>query len=91
MLEEGLNKIEENKVLKLEIFRKNGINFSGHSLLVKKIPHKQYIYFDPNYGEFRGISFHQLCNAIDIQLQMWKGTDIFLTSGDRYLQRLRKN
>lgn len=89
ILEKGLKNIEPGETLKLEVFRKEGLNFSGHALLVKKMEREKYIFFDPNAGEYRDLSFVQLSNKIDKLLAEFLGTDIFLTRGSEYIQRLK--
>ena len=91
ILEKGLSNIKEGKTLKLEVFSKKFLSFTGHSLLIKKISKDSYIFFDPNMGEYRGLSLCELSNRIDKQLKMLNGTDIFITKGNRYLKRLKNN
>jgi hypothetical protein len=88
VLEKGLNQLDEGEVIKLEVFSKNGLDFSGHSLLFKKMTKDNYIFFDPNTGEHRNLSFNQLCNHIDEQLTMFMGTDVLLIKGKKFLGRL---
>ncbi len=88
ILEKGLNDIREGEILKLEVFRKGILSFSGHSLLIKKMSKKNYIFFDPNSGEHRDLSFCQLSKKINEQLKKWNGTDIYLTKGKCFLKRL---
>lgn len=88
ILEKGLNQLEEGEVIKLEVFSKNGLDFSGHSLLFKKMAKDDYIFFDPNEGEYRNLSFNQLSNHIDEQLAMFNGTDVLLIKGKKFLGRL---
>lgn len=88
MLEKGLHSIANGETLKLEVFRKACFSFEGHSLLIKKVSNDQYIFFDPNTGEHRDLSLHQISDHIDTQLTMWTGTDIFLTKGRDFLKRL---
>ncbi|MEX2409882.1 MAG: hypothetical protein WD607_00685, partial [Candidatus Paceibacterota bacterium] len=56
ILFEGLEKIEPGTTLKVEVFKKNLTSFYGHSLLVKKTEKNEFIFFDPNTGEYRGLS-----------------------------------
>lgn len=88
VLEKGLNQLEEGEVIKLEVFSKNGLNFSGHSLLFKKMAKDDYIFFDPNTGEHRNLSFIQLSNHIDEQLAMFMGTDVLLIKAKKFLEKL---
>ena len=90
ILKKGLEKIENGETLKLEVFKKIFLSFEGHSLLVKKISNDNYIFFDPNTGEHRDLSFSELTSKINAQLDMWHGSDIFLTKGSDYLKRIAK-
>jgi hypothetical protein len=90
ILGKGLEKIKDGETLKLEIFSKEGFNFSGHSLLIKKMTNDNYIFFDPNTGERRNLTFVQLSDNIDEQLKLWNGTDVFLTRGKDFIKRLRE-
>ena len=90
ILKKGLKDIKEGVSLKLEILKKSGFNFSGHSLLIKKMPNNKYAFFDPNNGEYQNLSFIQLSDHIDRQLELINGTDIFIMRGKDYLKRLEK-
>lgn len=90
MLERGIKKIEPSEVLKLEVFSKGFFTMSGHSLLIKKMANNKFIFFDPNTGEHRNLSFVQLSDHIDEQLRQQKGNDIFLTKGQDFLKRVKK-
>lgn len=86
ILGKGLENIVEGETLKLEVFDKR---LSGHSMLIKKMPNNKYIFFDPNSGEHRDLSFSQLSDSIDEQLKLNNGTDIFLMKGQTFLKRLK--
>lgn len=88
ILEKGLKKIEDGESLKIEVFNKNKLSFQGHSLLVKKISDSEYIFFDPNEGEFRGLSFHGLIEKLNDQLSIQSGTGICFISGKSFKSRL---
>lgn len=91
ILSRALADIPADETLKLEVFSKNGLSFSGHSLLIKKMSKDDtYIFFDPNSGEHRDLSFEQLSDKIDDQLAFCKGTDIYLHKASDYLKRLNK-
>lgn len=89
VLADGLKHLENGTILKLEVFSKDQLSFTGHSLLVKKVNENEFIFFDPNSGEHRGLSMDELSNKIDEQLQNFEGTDLFFTKGDDYLKRLK--
>lgn len=91
ILNKGLSNIKQGETLKLEVFRKSFLGFAGHSLLIKKISNENYIFFDPNKGEYRGLSFDELSDHIDEQLKKWNGTDLFMTQGDIYLNKIKKS
>lgn len=84
----GLDKIESGTTLKLEVFKKTSTSFYGHSLLIKKTNEDEFTFFDPNEGEYRCLSRQDLAHAINYQLSIWGGTDIFISRGDSYKKRL---
>jgi len=88
LLIKGVAEIKAGTVVKLEIFSKSKTSFSGHSLLVKKVKENEFIFFDPNTGEHRGLSKKDLVQKIDDQLSKTNGTDIFLSKGESFLKRL---
>lgn len=88
LLKAGLAGIENETTLKLEVFSKRGASFSGHSLLVKKVKDDNFVFFDPNEGEFRNLTVEQLMEKIQVQVRRFNGTDIYLTRGSDYLKRM---
>lgn len=88
ILKKGLENIENGETLKLEVFKRGCFKLVGHSLLMKKIENNIYIFFDPNQGEYRDLSFSELCNKINEQLRVHDATNIFITKGADYLNRL---
>lgn len=88
IFEKGMNKIKDGETVKLFVFSKQNLNFSGHSLLIKKVSENNFILFDPSYGEYRGLTFKQLKNQIDQQLMVENGTDLLFIKGSDYLKRL---
>lgn len=88
ILSQGLESIEDGEILKLEVFKKKGLNLHGHSLLIKKISRSKYIFFDPNNGEHRNLSITKLSDKIDQQLSQWEATDLLIMRGKVYLKRL---
>lgn len=89
LLLNGLNLIPDNVTLKLEVLKKEGFKFSGHSLLVKKIKENEFIFFDPNTGEHRGLSIDDLAKLLNDQLNHWKATDLLFLDGKKYLLKLK--
>ena len=89
LLKQGLEDIKVGTTLKLEVFSKTNLNFSGHSLLVKKVAEDKFIFFDPNSGEHRDLSIEELASKINEQLKQWNGTDLFFTKGEDYINRLK--
>lgn len=89
LLSQGLEKIEVEKTLKLEVFRKVNAYLIGHSLLIKKMSPNTYIFFDPNSGEHRNLSLTGLSDIIDEQLVMHQGTDLLFMKGSDYKNRLK--
>lgn len=88
ILGQGLKNIAVGVTLKLEVFGRSGLSLKGHSLLIKKMANDKYIFFDPNTGEHRDLSFDHLSDRIDEQLQQWNGADVFLMKGDDFLKRM---
>lgn len=89
ILEKGLKKIQDGETLKIGIFHKNFLKTAGHGLLVKKVSSVSYIFFDPNYGEYRGLSFKDLKGHINQPFQEMNGTNMCVAKGEVYLKRLR--
>ncbi len=89
MLSEGLARLRVGEQIKVHIFNKSGINFTGHSMLIKKMSNTEFIFFDPDQGEFRDLSFSKLCDRIDFRLKYYNGTHIFLAFGQAFLNRLK--
>jgi hypothetical protein len=85
-----LNSLADGETLKLETIEKTWCSFGGHATLIKKISNGNYIFFDPNEGETRNLSFDQLCEKIDDQLDRW-GSDLFFTRGEDFKNRMPKN
>lgn len=94
ILKKGLTSINEGETLKLAVFHRNFLSFNGHSMLIKKITDDNYIFFDPNRGEYRGLSFNNLEKHINERLiggrPMSGGSDIFITKADNYLNKIKK-
>lgn len=82
-----LEEVVVGETLKLEVFDNT---LSGHSLLVKKVAHKHFVFFDPNFGAYRNLSSSRICDCMDEQLKMWGANHIYLTKGSRFLERLRR-
>lgn len=89
LLFKALAKIEDGENLKISVFKKKGLSFSGHSLLMKKVASDDYIFFDPNHGEKRGLSFEDLCEELNRLIKHLDGTDIYFCKGSDYLRRLQ--
>lgn len=64
-------------------------DFSGHSVLIKKVCENQFIFFDPNIGEKRGLTFESLVLEFDRLLK--KYDRICFLSGTQFLNSLREN
>ncbi len=90
ILKKGLDKVKKDQVIKLEVFHKEGASFTGHSLLVKKTGDNEFIFFDPNTGEERGLNVDELADRINGVMAEFKGTDMVLIDGGKYLKRLEK-
>lgn len=95
---EDPTKIPVDKYLKVEVFWKEGLSFGGHSLLIMKTGEDAsgkgiYSFFDPNQGEFAKLTFDEVCDKLDEQLQIWKKFnphDILFLDGDEYLKNKMK-
>jgi len=88
LLEKRFKQVEEGETLKLHIFHRTKSRFTGHSLLIQKQANDKYTFFDPNVGEKRRLTFADLCALIDEQLLHQSGTDIFLSKGETFLNKL---
>ncbi len=88
IFKKGLRNIENGEVLKLGVFHQGWFNLEGHSLLIKKIDNDQYVFFDPNHGEYRGLSTSSLRSKINAVIKEHEATNIFITRGTDYLKRL---
>lgn len=87
ILKNGLEKTPDQETLKLEVFNKEFFHLTGHSMLIKKTG-KNYIFFDPNFGEYRNVSFIDLCTAINNCLNREHGTNLLFIRGSDFLKRL---
>jgi hypothetical protein len=90
LLFDGLRKIEDGVILKVQVFKKTRSSFKGHALLIKKVSAKEFIFFDPNTGEHPGLNEEELAERINKQLAQWKATDIFLSKGESFIKRLKE-
>lgn len=88
ILKKGLDRIGDKETLKLEVFRRGCFSLIGHALLIKKNDNDNYIFFDPNYGEYRGLSFLDLSLKINEVIGYEHASNIFITEGANYLNRL---
>lgn len=88
ILQNGLNRIPSGETLKMEVFRKKGLDFAGHSLLIKKVKDNEFVFFNPDGGIYKGLTFDQLKEEIDRQLLANDGTDLLFMKGSDYLKRL---
>lgn len=88
LLKSGLENIDSGATLKMEVFSKGKFHFSGHSLLIKKVDDDEFIFFDPNRGEYRGLTFKELVKKINEQIKVNQGTDILISKGSVYLKKL---
>lgn len=89
ILKAGLDRIEVGTTLKLGVFRQTFSEFFGHSLLIKKTGDNQFIFFDPNSGEHRDLTLDSLEKKINLQLGIWNANELFFTTGESYLKRLK--
>lgn len=85
-----LSQIDSGTILKINTISRLSFSFSGHALLVKKTDEDKFVFFDPNDGEFRGLSGKELVEKINKVLYAFSGTDILITKGSDYLQELKK-
>jgi len=85
----SLDNLEQNAILKVEIFRRRTFSFYGHSVLIKKTGENEFIFFDPNSGEKRGLNKNQLAEEINDQLSKFNGTDVLMLNTKNYLTRLK--
>jgi hypothetical protein len=65
MLSEKLNTLDRGFYIKLFVFKKNGLNMEGHSMLIKKMHDDKYSFFDPNHGEYINLTIDELAEKIN--------------------------
>ena len=83
-----MNRLPDGETLKLEVFKKTALEFSGHSLLIKKMDQDNYTFFHPSQGEYRDLTLKQLKDQINQQILLNDGTDILFMKSSDYLKRL---
>lgn len=71
LLVEGLMRVEKGETLKLEGFSLGLRGIDGHSMLIKKISANNYIFFDPNFGEYRDLSLEEIISKISLQATLY--------------------
>ncbi len=84
----GVQRIPVNETAKLIVYCAGFLlpSSSGHSILIKKTKKGKYIYFDPNQGEFRGLSLELLIDQINALLLQSSYTNIILLSREDSLK-----
>lgn len=65
MLSEKLSQLDTGFHIKFLAFRKSGFSMNGHSMLIKKTGDNQYTFFDPNHGEYMGLTVDELAQKIN--------------------------
>lgn len=90
LMQQKFKSLKVNKVLKLALFSKEYFSFSGHCILIKKVQDSEYTFFDPNYGEYRGIHLDQLFDYIDELLLNLSASDLYFIPAESYLKHLEK-
>lgn len=61
----GLNLIKRKETVKLILFSNSFLSLGGHVLLIKKTKKGNYIYFDPDEGEYRGVSAQKVMDKVN--------------------------
>jgi hypothetical protein len=90
VLAHGLQTLGVEEYLKVEVFSKSWFDFTGHSVLIKKLSSSSYIFFDPNTGEDRHISVDELSDRLDSQLKSNEGTHLLMIKAQDFFPRLPK-
>lgn len=90
LLFKKLESLETGAILKFAIFKKTKKSFSGHSMLIKKTEDNKFIFFDPDHGEFRGLTQEDLAEKIDWLVKASKSSNLLFTRGDIFLKRLKE-
>lgn len=87
ILFKGLDSLTNGDTLKFEVFSKESLSFSGHSLLIKKLDSDRFIFFDPNTGA-SFLNKKELIEKMNEQMEVHNGTDILLSRGELFKKRL---
>lgn len=96
ILIKALDQVDIGDTLKLEVFNRNNILqiFDrsllevGHSMLIKKTSAKEFIFFDPNKGEWRKLDLSQILDKINNALSNFYCNDVVFINGKAFLEKL---
>ena len=75
--------------VKFEVFYKNWLTMSGHSMVIKKL-YQGFAFFDPNTGE-EFVDTKDMIKKIEEIKKMYKGTHMAFIDGNRYIQSVSQN
>jgi hypothetical protein len=89
-LSRNLDSLETGTYLKFEIFQKEGLRFTGHSCLIKKIGDNKYSFFDSNHGESSNLNIDQLIVKMEKSILEMRGTNIALLDAKQFLAKQNK-
>ncbi|MCE2983956.1 MAG: hypothetical protein LW832_10390 [Parachlamydia sp.] len=81
--------LDEKEVLKFEVFKRGFFSARGHSMLIQKTSADHYLFFDPNNGEYRELTFDDLINKINQALLTYSGNEILLFKGSDHLKHIK--
>lgn len=88
ILRQKLTQTDNGQTFKLEVITKKRLKLEGHSLLVKKVDTDSFIFFDPNTGIHKNLTFEELVDHINEQLLLWEATDLLFIKKENFLKRL---
>ncbi|MBS0635751.1 MAG: hypothetical protein JSR37_09835 [Verrucomicrobia bacterium] len=85
-----LDELETGTTVKVELFTRKFLTFYGHSTLIKKVAHNEFIFFDPNDGEHHHLFKYSLAELIEKRMRLHGANDLFFVKGSCYLKRLKR-
>jgi hypothetical protein len=88
LLEMQLDKLSVDDYIKFQVFRQKGLNFSGHSMVIKKTGEGVYSFFNPDEGEYQNLNYKDLCEKINDAIAKSKGDRVAFIDGKKYLADL---
>jgi hypothetical protein len=79
---EKLSELPPGFYIKMFVFKKVFLSASGHSTLIKKLDDNTYSFFDPDHGEYMGLSFSDLVQKINVVANFGYTHMVFLDAAE---------